>query len=232
MKKSFVLLTVFLLLAPLYHSRAQEIDLLMESNGYVPPFYEGRPLWSNQSFVTITAIPQIPGVSNPASLNYKWTKNNVVLGTVSGVGKNSLRFSDSVLGKPQTVKIEILSSDGAILASRMFQLAPIPQELLVYENNPLLGFLFNKEVGGRYDIMSQEVTFAAFPLFFSTSNPLNSLIQYTWNTSTGDTEKNNSVTYRVPEGASGSSQVTLRAQHQSNIIQSGTKSFLVEFGDR
>lgn len=212
-----------------------EIDVLWQGDTYSPPFYKGRPLWTHQSQITLVAMPHviISGVEkSPSALVYKWTKNGTVLGNISGVGKNSLTLTDSILSKPQTIKVDALTDKNTLLASQTLEITPLSPTLLVYEDSPLYGILFHKEVGSGYAIKSQEVTFTAFPLFFSTSNRLNSLIQYTWNTNAGDTEKNNSVTYRVPDGASGSSQVTVRAEHKSNLIQFASKSFLVEFGNR
>lgn len=211
-------------------THAQEIDFLIQGDNYTPAFYKGLPLWTNQTKVTILAIPSIPGVTNTRGLNYKWTKNNVVLGTVSGIGRNSLAFIDSVLGKSQTIKLEVLSANSAILASETFTLTPTAPSLLVYEDNPLYGVIFHREASTGYSLIGQEVTFTAFPLFYSIRDRFDPGVNYLWRTNTGDSETRNSVTYRTPEGVSGSSQVTLSADHKDYIIQSARKSFLVEFG--
>src|SRR3989344_1441328 len=93
---------------------AQSVDLLWQGETYTPPFFEGRSLWSNQSRVTIVAVPQ--GLGNASALNYRWTKNDTVLGSLSGVGKSLLSLKDTILSKPQTIKVEVVSGE-RVLAS-------------------------------------------------------------------------------------------------------------------
>lgn len=214
--------------------QAQEIDFLVQGDTYTPAFYKGRSLWSNQSRVIIVAIPQIPGIQNTSNLFYKWSKNGVVLGGeqgINGIGQNSLAFTDSILGKPQNIELEVLTSDGVVLVSGTTAVTPRPPSLLVYEDNPLYGVLFHREAGAGYALRDREITFAAFPLFFSATTRFDSAIEYSWRTNTGGFEARNSVTYRTPEGASGSSSVTAEAEHRDKIIQSARKNFLVQFGN-
>ncbi|MDP2651136.1 MAG: hypothetical protein Q8O98_00945 [bacterium] len=207
------------------------IDFLWQGDTYTPPFYKGRALWSNQSKLILVGIPNIPGVSNPASLEYIWTRNGQVLGPSNGTGRNSLAFYDSVLGRAQNIKLEVLSGDGAILASGTINLGPVRPSLLIYENNPLYGILFNKEVTSNYSMRGEEVTFAGFPLFFNSKSRHDVKVQYQWLTNTGTVERSNSVTYRVPDGLRGSSRVTVDAKHSRELIQTARRSFVVKFGD-
>lgn len=225
-----LLFTIYCL--PFTTLHAQEIDLLWQGNTYTPPFYEGRALWSGQSNITFVAIPHIPGVSNPSLLEYKWTKDSVVLGSISGIGKNSLSFSDSIFGKPVNIKVEVFASDGALLASQSTTLSPQDPKILIYENNPLYGFLFNREVGDQYTIKGNEVTFASFPLFFSASDRNSGVMEYLWTTNSGSSENSNSVTYRVPEGVSGSSRITVKASNVDKSRQNVGKNFLVQFDNQ
>lgn len=217
------ILSLFLLL-PL-NLLAQEIDFLVQGNTYTPPFYKGKTVWSNQSQVIITAIVNLP---NPLNLNYRWSKNNIVLGTASGLGKNSLTFSDTVLGKPQEILLEVLSADGSLVSSSIIDLVPVPPVVLVYENNPLYGFLFNNAILGSYTMKNNERTLGAFPFFFSVFGRADKDIRYSWKTNTGETT-GSTVTYRAPERASGTSNVNLEIYNDQRIMQSAFKSFQVEF---
>lgn len=230
MKKLYILLVILLLILPVMNLRAQEVDLLWQGETYVSPFYKGKALWSSQSKVNLLAIPH--GLSNPANLIYKWTKNGTVLGNVSGVGRNTLSFADMLFSKPQTIKVEILSQDEVVVASTTLTLTPASQTLAVYENHPLYGFMFHRETGGVHELREQEVTFAAFPLFFSVTNRMDAGINYEWRTNAGGLETANSVTYRAPDDATGSSQVQVSASNVSTIKQEAKKGFLVQFGNQ
>lgn len=226
MKKLFVL--TFLLLASAT-AHAQSVDLLWQGDGYVPPFYQGRTLWSKQTKIALVAIPN--GLGNSANLNYKWTKTGTVLGNASGIGRSSLLFIDNILSKPQLFKVEIIDGDEIVVASASIKVSPNSPSLLVYEDNPLYGFMFHKEVKGAYQMKEKEATFAAFPFFFGIQDRAESAVEYGWRANAGETEARSSVTYRAPDDASGSAEVSVSATHKEKITQDARKSFLIQFGN-
>ncbi len=223
-----ILASCFLLLAST-PALAQSVDLLWHGDTYTPPFYQGKALWSKQSQIIFLAIPH--GVGNPANLNYKWTRNGTVLGNISGIGRNTFSFFDSILSKPQIIKVDIISGKNTVLASASVTVVPISPTLMVYENNPLYGFMFHKETGGAYKLQGEEITFTAFPFFFSALERVNNTLSYEWRTNVGLSETGNSVTYRIPDNTSGSSQVSVKILNTDKIMQSAGKSFLVQFGE-
>ena len=223
------LLIFFLFLAPVFALNAQSVDLLWQGETYRPPFYEGRSLWSYQSIIKFVAIPQ--GLGDPTTLNYKWTKNGTVLGMVSGVGRNFLSFEDDVFSKPQEVKVEIISTDKKVLAEAKTTVRPQSAVLLVYENNPLYGYLFNREIGAGYRLREGEVTFSAFPLFATPATRDGANLSYSWTTSDGEIQSGSSVTYRAPEDAEGTSEVMLNISNSHKILVDLNRNFLVQFGN-
>lgn len=230
MKKFYALLILLLFILPILHLKAQEVDILWQGETYAPPFYQGRGLWSKQSKINFVAIPQ--GLGSPTSLNYKWTKNGTVLGNINGIGRNTLSFFDNILSKPQTIKVEIISGQNTVLAEASVTVTPISPILAVYENNPLYGYMFHRETSGTYELKEREVTFSAFPFFFSISDRADSIISYEWRTNVGEAETTNSVTYRSPDNAAGSSAVQARATNKDQITQDTDKNFLIEFGNQ
>ena len=228
--KKFYFLLITLLFLPIFPLHAQSVDLIWQGDTYTPPFYQGRALWSNQSRITFVAIPH--NLGNPASLYYKWTKNGTVLGNINGVGKNTLSFTDSILSRPQTIEVDIISSNQeTVLAGASVFVAPISPVLAIYENNPLYGFMFHKETSRIHELKDKEVTFTAFPLFFSSINRDNNAINYEWRANIGEEAgTRNSITYRAPDDTIGTSQVMVSASHKDNIVQSSSKSFLIKFG--
>src|SRR3990167_8183019 len=126
MRKFYVLVITLLLVSPIFRLHAQEVDILWQGKTYTPPFYKGKTLWSSQSKIALLAIPHISGAGNPVNLTYKWIKNGTVLGNINGVGKNTLAFTDSILSKPQTIKVEILSEQKTVLASASIFVTPTP----------------------------------------------------------------------------------------------------------
>lgn len=224
---TFIFSTIFLLSASVVS--AQSVDIIWQGDGYTPPFYKGRTAWSYQSGIILTAIPH--GLGNPKSLNYEWVQNGTVLGEVSGVGRNTLSFSDTILSKPQEIEIRIISSKDDTLAKSSTIITPVAPSLLVYEDNPLYGFLFHREVGDTYRMGDAEVTLTAFPLFFVAEDMEDRMLSYKWSSNAGGSETRSSVTYRAPEGKGGSSNISLRTSSSVFVMQSASKNFLIQFGN-
>lgn len=223
--KQLVLAALFLLPAL---ASAQSVDLLYKGETYVPPFYPGGALWSGESTVTLFAVPQ--GLGDPATLNYKWRQGTTVLGSQSGVGRDSLTFADSIFSKPQVFSVQILDGKDEVLAQAYVSIAPSSPSLLIYEENPLYGFFFNREVGASFRLDESETTFAAFPLFFSAGSRKDG-ITYAWRSGAAVDSAASEATYRVPDGARGEARVSVAASNPSTLRQTAERSFLIQFGN-
>jgi hypothetical protein len=215
-------LLFLLIIAPLF-SNAQSVDILWQGDGYVSPFYRGHTQWGRQTEITFIAIPQ--GLGDPATLEYTWIRDSTVLGLVSGVGKNTLSFVDTVFSKPVSIGVEITKNE-AILAQSSVTVSPVPQILPVYENHPLFGYLFHHEVGSEYIMEGEEVTFTAFPFFFNTPVRDITPLTYKWNGRTGAS----AITYRSPENNPGLSAIEVDLSSSSSFMQTASRNFLVQFG--
>ncbi len=201
------------------------VDLLWEGEGYTAPFYKGRTLWGKQSGLTFLAIPNVGGTN----LIYRWTLDGKVQGNSSGVGRNSFFISDSIIGLPRSIKIDIMRDQSTVLATASITLSPITPYVHVYEFNPLYGYLFQKELGSTYQMKAREVTFAAFPYFFSPVTRGNQNLGYSWRTNAGALETKSMATYRTPEDTAGYSDVTLRVMNNAKLTQSASKGIRVTF---
>jgi hypothetical protein len=212
-----------------YSTSAQNVDLLWQADTYTPPFYQGKASWSAQSTIKLIAIPN--GLGNPNSLNYQWIRNGTVLGRISGIGQNTINYTDSVISRPQKFEVEIVAGDERVLASASVTLSPSTPSLLVYERNPLYGYIFQKEIGAGFQMADQEVSLSAFPMFISPAVRDMPNFSYRWRSNAGEAENSNSVTYRVPEGGSGSARVNLRLTNNLLIMNDLTRDFLIQFGE-
>ncbi len=221
----FLLASYFLLPTSAF---AQSIDIIWQGETYTPPFYKGLPIWSYQSRVTLLATPQ--GLGNPSALNYRWTRDGTVLGSLSGLGKNSYTFSDNVLSRTKSIKVEIVSSEEEILAESSVYITPRQPSIQIYENSPLYGYMFHQAVEDSYSLKEGEVSFTAFPLFFSTNTLSSPTLNYKWLSNAGTSESGPSVTYRAPEGVVGRASVSTNITSTSKILETADSKFLVQFG--
>jgi hypothetical protein len=226
----FLILSVFIIIilpAISWAETSTGVDLMWQGDGYVPPFYEARTLWGNQTGITFLAIPY--GFDSTTDLYYKWYLDEDPIGTESGIGRNTFRFADSILSKPRQISVELMRNK-EVVASATEVVSPTSPQILVYENSPLYGYLFNNEIGEVYNMTEPESTFAAFPLLFKTTDK-SSGVSYVWSTNSGEGSRSNSVTYRSPS-TSGSSRVSVSATSINNPLQSAGRSFTVNFASK
>jgi hypothetical protein len=220
----FISYSIFFIPVPVL---AQSVDIVWQADTYTPLFYKGKALWSNQSIIAITAI--VSNTNSPQNYYYKWIRNNVVLGSLSGIGRDTVYLHDSILGKQQKYKIQIFNDNGGLIDENEIFIQPTRPSIVVYEDNPLYGIMFHREVGSSYTLGGREVTFVTFPLFYSIANRFSN-VKYEWRSGAGAVETMNSVTYRTPAGASGSSPVSIKASHADEILQVAKKDFMIKFG--
>lgn len=232
MKKLFLLLVLGILI-PISGIHAEgEVDLIWEARTFTPAFFEGLPLWSNESSITFTAIPHLTNISGN-ELIYRWSKNKTVLGSMSGVGKNSLTIKDTILSQPIEITIDLFINNGSNpLGTATISITPTNPKLLIFENSPLYGILLNKSIRNEFTIKEDEVTLSAVPLFSTVSKRTAGAFEYTWLTNSGERRLGDSVTYRAPEGGSGSASIMVRANNSKIIAQPKNVSFLIKFNEQ
>ncbi len=224
---SLLFSTCFVLMPP--NAEAQTVDILWEGQSYTPPFYQGLALWPNEGQVAVSAIAIIPGKSS-ASLYYRWSKDGTVLGSLSGVGKNSITFSDTILSLPIEVRVDVRDGEeGDILATERVTLSPSDPEILVVEDSPLYGLMLNKAVLNNFSLINSEVSFSAIPLFHRTTTKNAPAISYLWSTNTGDARTGNRVTYRISDDSSGQAKIQLSITNKGVLVQPQPKNFNIMF---
>jgi hypothetical protein len=213
-----------------------EISLVWEADGYVPPFYKGKAPFVRQGLLTITAIPSFKDSSgrgiNPKDLVYKWTENSVVLNTQSGYGKDSVRVLGGIIERPIDIRVEITSVDGKTHGRASMKIDPHPSDIVVYEDNPLYGTLYNKAVHGQYKLNKNEISLVSIPYFFSKRSIKEGAVSYTW--MVNDYENPNldnatKLTLRKSGRDEGTSYVSVTAQNKKEIFQSSETQFSVIF---
>ncbi|MFA6094563.1 MAG: hypothetical protein WC757_01600 [Candidatus Paceibacterota bacterium] len=205
----------------------QEVDIVWQTNAYVPPFYKGKALLPMEGDMTVTAIPNFitgTGTVIPADkLLYTWSKNGDIQGNLSGYGKNKINLTQSIITRSTEVEVKVTNLEKTMVANKTITITPQDSTLLLYENNPLYGPLFNKALMKSTVLESDELSILAIPLFFSALTRDDSQLQYNWrmNNISIPQQKNPSIiTVRKPTGASGSSFINISVVNTDKIFQS------------
>lgn len=212
-----------------------DVDLLIQGNTYTPPLYKGRALFTGQSVATIVAIPNLVsgGVRRaPAQLIYTWEKNNEVLQDASGYGKDTISFLGSILSQPFTVSVTVEDPNSDALAQKSITVAPQQPQVLIYENNPLYGSIFEKAILNKFYFDREEVGLTAIPYFFSVASRSDKNLSYAWfenEKELKDPTLGSDIRFgNEGRTRNGLSQVVVGATHLSNLLQSARIGFVLD----
>jgi len=213
------------------------VDLLWQSESFVPPFYKGKAMFSHQNEVTFIAVPHIIG-SNGAEISsgnliYKWKKNGSVIEDASGFGKNTYTLVGSLISRPLSVSVNVTSMNGEGVGFASVNLAPSEPQIIFYNKSPIYGIEFQKALSGGLDIgKSRESTIIGQPLFFGVTNSVSRDLTYKWSVNGEPTAGYNedSQIFRKPDGVGGVSSIELNITNNRKILQYASNSFNLSFG--
>ncbi|TAL48820.1 hypothetical protein EPN83_03455 [Patescibacteria group bacterium] len=213
------------------------VDLLWEARTYTPSFYRGKALYSQESDITVAALPHFVDSNSRTlpreNLIYQWSNNGTVLGGVSGYGRGSFTFTGSLFEKREVVAVEVQSTDGRFRAKKSITITPVSPRIVFYENHPLFGPLYNQAVGNEFALKNKEVSVLAVPYFFSAAERGDPQLEFQWSLNSNPAQsqdERDTITLRQEDEARGKSQISLSVQNISRLLQSDKKDFFVSFG--
>ena len=214
------------------------VDMIVEPDGYVPPFFLGK---TGSIYDNVTRVIAIPHLANsagkeydPTTLVYQWKKDSgVVLSDQSGYGKQYIDMPGGAIPRPYSLTVTATTHDGSLATKGTVSIVPQNPFLGFYIDDPLYGPLYNKAVGKNLYIGSnKEVSVLAIPFGFNKA-PFNLKgLSLTWminNVEQKDLASNDVVTLRAPDGSSGSSNINLRIDSSKSNLQSAESNFLAVF---
>lgn len=216
-----------------FYFEPSEIEFSWEADSFVPPSYIGRARASAGGELKIVATPRIANqagkVEKIGDLNYLWYKNDTLLSELSGKGRNVVKIKTA--NADSQVKISLIASNqsGQNSAKETLIINLNQPEIAFYENRPLSGPNFHKQIASSYDLYEKETSFLVVPFFWPKSDFNN--IKFLWrvNNSLAEAAENPEIlTVRQPESGSGQNQVSVQ-------LESGEKKaqgrFNIKFGN-
>ncbi len=214
--------------------KSGDVDLVWESQGYVPPFYRGKSLFGYQNTIKINAIPHLAGSNgvelDPRTLVYKWKKGDQVIQDQSGYGKQTLTLKED-LPRPIDIEVEVGTQNGSQKGTAQISLQPVEPSISFYEEDSLYGVLYNKSLSNNVRLNNQEISIVAIPYNF-TSYERNSPLTYAWsvnNLEQPDLSTNQSIVLRTKGDTEGSSDVSLEMRNTDDILQGARNAITVFF---
>ncbi|MBI3633899.1 MAG: hypothetical protein HY226_06470 [Candidatus Vogelbacteria bacterium] len=204
----------------------EDVDLLWQSNGYVPPFYEGKSEVVAGGDVKLLALPNFVSEDgskiDASKLIYNWRTNGEIVS--SGYGQSFITTSVDESLPQDTFAVDVSSTDDIMRASKIINLRPHLPVVLLYETNPLSGTIFQKSLLNSIQMNAAEMTVIAEPYFFNTKD-----LGYLWsvNNEPPSADLNSKqLTVRQPSG-SGESLLNILINSAS---QSAQMNLIIKFG--
>ncbi len=220
--------------------KSGDIDFIIESSGYVPPFFLGKMPVVYQNTVRVVALPHLANSSgveyDPASLVYKWEKGTgAVLQSQSGFGKNYIDMTSSLIPRPYSLTVTATTKDGAASTKSSVSVNPQSPKLAFYINDQLYGPLYNEAIGGKMRLGSQkELSVIAVPYGFDKMLNGVNILTYNWlinNDSSSDLSSNDIIVMRTPDNTSGTSNISLAIESPKYILENANGGFSVTFNN-
>jgi hypothetical protein len=213
------------------------VDLIIEPISYVPPFYKGKPNFTPQSTIKIIAIPDITigGIKiKTKDLNFRWFIDNIASGNNSGKGKNSIAINGKIPIKDINVSLNILDDSGLTLTQFSKTIKVEDPIVLLYENHPLYGLLYNKAITDEYFLGTrEELKITAKPYYFNFTSKSN--LNFLWYINDTyilpDADKTDEIILKqTTSNLPGVANISLNLKNKVNIFQYAKENINITFG--
>lgn len=202
-----------------------EVDLLWEGNSYVPPFYKGLPLATQEGSINVVAIPNFKDKKNIRDGVFNWYVNNdPVLGS-SGYKKDSFNYNLSYLRADQSIGVVVDSITSGEQATKEMKVFPIKPKILFYEKSPLYGLDLTKLIYSGYTPKESQTTIFAVPYYFSSKDLKVADLNFIWkinNSSITTPAKKNVLTVKPISNDSGIATIDLSVQYFGKLFEDAT----------
>ncbi len=209
--------------------QAAEVNILWETPGYAPAQYRGKILPVSQSLIKVIAVPQ--GIKTAASkLIYEWKRNGKNLPASSGLAKSVFTFYGGKTGE-ESIEVHVSTSDESAVAVNSVLIKINEPKILFYEDIPIEGTQYQKELGENFTLNKKELILRAEPYFFS-KRALQKF-SYEWQINNKQVEKSqkpNLINLALPEGTiKGISLIKLSMSNPLNILEMAEKELRINF---
>ncbi len=214
----------------------QSVDLSWEATeGYVPPFYEGKAMPGESSQIKVVAVPSFSSSGKPIApenLSYEWFVDDGKLEDQSGRGKNVAFLNLDYLSNDNVIRVDVTSDDGST-AENTVTISPYKLDPIFYFNDPILGPDFSKAIEDRFET-TKEFSLALVPYGLSSSNNIKDYSSFSWSLDglPIDTPADNVLSLRPTDNSYGSKSLSVNIENTKRMLQKGVASLQIVFDTR
>ncbi|MDO8576442.1 MAG: hypothetical protein Q7R90_03945 [bacterium] len=187
-----------------------ELDLLVDSDSYTPPFYRGAPRPSAGTTLRLQTFPRFKRGSTliPAGeLIYTWRRGGEVIGSISGRGRLVAVIPVEHIFGVDLISVEVRSADDRLAQMSSVSVAAQEPVLALYEDHPLYGVLYHRALSNTASVSGAEATFAAIPFFAQARNIYDPALQFDWRVNSAE----------IPANLKNPGELTINAENSSGV---------------
>jgi hypothetical protein len=207
--------------------RPADVSLIVEPVSSTHPFYRGAPLVASEGLVRLIALPDLrTAAGSPlaaSSLVYTWKNGDQLLQNDSGIGKSVLVATAPVQYRDATITVTVATQDSSVVAQAAAYIAPVDPVARIYQDDPLLGPLFNHALPSTIAMSDAEDTFRGVGYFFS---GVPSLV---WTVNDAESQAGKDITVRSSGSGSGTAVIGF-SEKNADKNQLADTSMTVQFG--
>jgi hypothetical protein len=205
------------------------VDLVWEAvDSYVPPFYKGKALVSQEGTVKVVALLNS---SKSSGASYNWKLDGKGSQMFSGYGKSAYFFKKSYLDKTNKVSVSISNLLNESIGSASLEIGNSNPKILFYKKDPYLGTIWEKSLSDYFTIDPSGETIVVEPYFISPKNINSSDLKLSWelggsNITTPSTKNELSI---KPQTNGGNSKIKVTAENIKSMFLNISKEINVKF---
>lgn len=207
----------------------QDVALVAEPISSAPPLYPGKSLVPLEGSVRVVAMANLQGSNgeafDPSAFSYSWTVDGAQIANSSGIGKTAIIVASPLQYRARSVSVAVMSQDGNLVGGASLSLTAQDPSVRIYENDPLLGILYDHALSGDYPINDAEDTLYAAPFSFPTTGGA-LLLQWFLNGEAAQT--GNSITLRPTGSGQGTASLSIVAS--AGELTRATEELSLSFG--
>ncbi len=216
------------------------VDLIWQARTYTPPLSKLKPLMTNQSKVTLVAIPKlynIQGIEIPKEqLIFTWNVNNRPIPNGQGLGKYFMDVTGGFIYDTEKVSVTVTDRDRTVSATKTITIQSQKPIISLYELHPLFGVLREQNLNNSlYPLQDREISIIAEPLYVHLDpGRMFPRADYAWSINgkkVSQESSNGVLTLRNETGEAGQSRIDLSLTVPGKTLQTGKATMGITFDE-
>jgi hypothetical protein len=213
-----------------------EVEIIYDSNAYVPPFFRGRSLPAMGTQMRMQAVARFVNTDDTqipdSDITYTWTRNGRTIPNASGKGINSVRIGSPISHEATTISVHA-SAEGGFEGQASITINGPQPVLLLYEDHPLFGLMLHEALKPKNISTEREMTIAALPLYSRVRSPNDPALRYNWVVNGSPVVSTTTVSQLTLGGREGGeAQIELTLDDDRNVFYTTSAAWNILFSPR